>query len=96
MINFLRLRAYVITAIALAAACSLLGGCGSADRDAQMSQTPTDTNHAPNSVDEIPASTFRTLKQTSFIRSWDLDLGSAVITSWISPNVPDLIFFQSA
>ena len=36
----------------------------------------------------------RTLKDTPFERSWDLDLGHPVLKAWISPEVDSLVFFQ--
>lgn len=77
----------------VAAVALLAGGCG--ERSDQVPSTVSDTA-SPASVRQIPDGKFRTMAQTSFIRSWDLDLQSKVEHSWISPNAPDLLFFQTA
>jgi hypothetical protein len=85
--NFSTSPAHCATALTAALLCCLLGSCG------ERAQGPQATSAA--AAESRAAGTERTLKQTSFIRSWDLELGAPVLTSWISDQVPDLIFFQT-
>jgi outer membrane protein assembly factor BamB len=89
-----------IRAASSAVAAAVLGlglitaaGCGDSGRVEHRFVADSDQ---PISIADVPESKFRTLKQTSFERSWDLQLGSKALTSWISANVPNLVFFQVA
>jgi outer membrane protein assembly factor BamB len=72
---------------------ALVTACG--DRAEAKHEFVKDSDQ-PMTVSQIPDSKFRSMKQTSFERSWDLKLGSKALGSWISPSVPELVFFQTA
>jgi hypothetical protein len=65
-----------------------LTGCG--DRGDALSQPfqYTSTNG------EMKSAPQRDLKNTPLERSWDLQLPHPVLRSWISPDLPHLVFFQ--
>ncbi len=85
-----RLRRALPLAVGLAL---FLGGCE--ESRTAVPETVSDTSQ-PATIKQVPEAKFRRLKETSFVRSWDLQLGSAVERSWISPAVPELVFFEVA
>lgn len=66
-----------------------IGGCG---RDLNAERFPPFQYTATNG--EIKTAPVRNLKSSPLERSWDLKLPHPVLRSWISPNLPQLIFFQ--
>jgi hypothetical protein len=81
------------SAAALAVALLAAASCGDQQRVEHHFVQDSDQ---PQSLSQVPKAKYRSIKQTSFERSWDLQLGSRALTSWISPNIPDLVFFQVA
>ena len=76
------------------AGLALMGmtSCGTA-RDEEASVKAGSISGGPSSS---TTGSLRTLKDTPFERTWDLQLKHAVEGSWILPEVPDLVFFQLA
>ncbi len=75
--------------LGLAAIAAALGGCaGDRDRPASKTAPVVEATAADKKV------SFRTGESLPFEHSWDLKLPSAVRRSWISRNVPELVFFQ--
>jgi outer membrane protein assembly factor BamB len=78
-------------------AVGALGGCGGERADEPATPKPTAAKAASASSATAKADamgTVRLLKDTSFERSWDLQLPKRIRNAWISPEIPELIFFQ--
>ncbi|MBA3699203.1 MAG: PQQ-binding-like beta-propeller repeat protein [Planctomycetes bacterium] len=84
----------------LVATLAVLSGCGGSDRDDAPAPRPADksakgsTASAAASVKANAPGAVRKLKDTSFEHSWDLQLPKRIRNAWISPELPDIIFFQ--
>lgn len=77
----------------LVASLAALVGCG--DDSRASTKPPAMTAAKSDATVPVPkAGHQRKLKDTPFERSWDLQLPKPVLSSWISPNIPELIFFQ--
>ncbi len=86
IVQVLKAGAVASAGIALA----LVAGCGSSDSGREGNQV-----HQQVVVSKPPpAAKQRQLKDTPFERSWDLQLPGSIRSSWISQNIPDLIFFE--
>lgn len=77
----------------LVVSLAALVGCGDGARagttgPAMAKDTKATASLAPKAGHQ------RKLKDTPFERSWDLQLPKPVLSSWISPNIPEVIFFQ--
>lgn len=83
-----RLAVPVLATLALAG----LAGCNGGARP--TAQSATDGTPAASSA--TASSLARTLAQTPFQRSWDLQLPAAVERSWVLPELTGLVFFQVA
>jgi outer membrane protein assembly factor BamB len=81
----------------LVAALAALTGCGGDRTDspapAMSAAKPAPAASAPTAKAEA-AGAVRKLKDTSFEHSWDLQLPKRIRNAWISPELPDIIFFQ--
>lgn len=66
-----------------------LAGCGRSSEEAQYQPF-----HFATTTGEMKAVPRRTLKETPLERSWDLQLPYPVFRSWISPALPQFVFFQ--
>lgn len=81
-----------LTVVAPAVLLALgLIGCGESRTGFQASQG---TGKGPVTSSAVVVGGLRTLKETPFERSWDLDLGHPVLIAWIAPDVENLVFFQ--
>jgi outer membrane protein assembly factor BamB len=78
-------------AAAAAIGLVLAAGCGSSST---ASRDEVQVHAAPVVATPAPAKQQRLLKDTPFERSWDLQLPGQVRSSWISQNIPDLVFFE--
>jgi len=80
----------------LVASLVALAGCGSDREDAPTPKaSKTSTTPAVASPTKADAAGMvRKLKDTSFEHSWDLQLPKRIRNAWISPELPDIIFFQ--
>ncbi len=83
-----RLAVPVLATLALAG----LAGCSGSARS--TAQAPTEGT--PVAASASAPSLARTLVQTPFQRSWDLQLPAAVEKSWVLPELAGLVFFQVA
>lgn len=72
--------------VASALSVLVLGGCSGSRAGQIVDDTPGSAAHL----------TPRALADTPFERTWNLALGEAVHTSWTSPAMPEVIFFQLA
>lgn len=84
------------TATVLVATLAVLVGCGGGDRD-EAPAPKSSKAAAPVSATQAKADApgkVRQLKDTSFEHSWDLQLPKRIRNAWISPELPDIIFFQ--
>ncbi|MBA3708748.1 MAG: PQQ-like beta-propeller repeat protein [Planctomycetes bacterium] len=90
-----RLRASLLSLLSLGLCLAVAPSCTSERAATDNVAVATDQTTAPASVDQVPQDRIRALKDTPFERAWDLDLHERIHTSWISPNVPDLVFFQT-
>lgn len=82
------------------AGLALMGmtSCGSS-RDADAATKAGSSSGGPGGPGgpaTLTSGSLRTLKDTPFERTWDLQLKKAVEGSWILPEIPDLVFFQLA
>ncbi|MEK7412431.1 MAG: PQQ-binding-like beta-propeller repeat protein [Planctomycetota bacterium] len=77
-------RLFPIVAVIVLAGC-FLAGCA-----AKPSRQVASTNKA------VAALTARATGEVPFLRAWELQLPTPVECSWISPNAPELVFFQCA
>ena len=78
------------TTICLGATLVAMTGCG----DDRASYDPSAASSATQVTAQPKAQSVRQLKDTSFEHSWDLQLPKRIRNAWISPELPDLIFFQ--
>ena len=80
----------------LVAATAALGGCGGGDREDAPAPKASKASPAPTvstAKADVPEAV-RKLKDTSFEHSWDLQLPKRIRNAWISPELPEIIFFQ--
>jgi outer membrane protein assembly factor BamB len=82
-----------VTTCALVASLALLAGCNDERADYDPTRVEDKTTVSSTKADK-PAEKARTLKETSFELSWDLQLPKQIRNAWISPELPDVIFFQ--
>ncbi len=68
-------------------------GCGSSRADHDAAKAGAPAAMASSGVSATPGA-MRSLKDTPFERTWDLQLKQPIDGSWILPEVPDLVFFQ--
>ncbi len=93
--TLLRTGTSVSLVATLVAATLALGGCGSDRDDAPAPKATKTSSPAPASTAKADgAEQVRKLKDTSFEHSWDLQLPKRIRNAWISPELPDIIFFQ--
>ena len=80
----------------LVAATAALGGCGGGDREDAPAPKASKASPAPtvNTAKADVPEAVRKLKDTSFEHSWDLQLPKRIRNAWISPELPEIIFFQ--
>ncbi len=80
----------------LAATLAALVGCGGDRADAPAPTNKPTVAKAPvaSEAKSDAKGTTRTIKETSFEHSWDLQLPKRIRNAWISPELPDLVFFQ--
>ncbi len=78
------------TTLCLGATLVAMSGCG----DDRASYDPSAASSASQAKLQPKAQNVRQLKDTSFEHSWDLQLPKRIRNAWISPELPDLIFFQ--
>ncbi len=76
--------------LGLAAIAAGFGGCVG-DRDGAAPGKAAPVADAPDADQKVA---YRTAATLPFEHAWDLKLPSAVRRSWMSRNVPDLVFFQ--
>lgn len=79
----------ILATCGLVASLALLAGCGSERPPSATRQSASDT---PTVV--VDQSKLRTGNDVPFERAWDLTLPSAVHLSWVSADIPDLLFVQ--
>lgn len=82
--------------VCLVASLVALAGCGGDREDA-----PAPKASKPSSAPAVASATkadapgkIRQLKDTSFEHSWDLQLPKRIRNAWISPELPEIVFFQ--
>jgi outer membrane protein assembly factor BamB len=90
-----RISARMLSILALALSLALAQSCDDQRATSDNEAVAIDDTSGPAGVDQIPQEKIRALKETPFERAWDLELNERVHMSWISPNVPDLVFFQT-
>jgi outer membrane protein assembly factor BamB len=82
----------------LVATLVALSGCGSDRSEAPATKASTSKPAAAKPAEVASAKPavggVRQLKDTSFEHSWDLQLPKRIRNAWISPELPDVIFFQ--
>ncbi len=92
----------LVPGLALLVAATLAAGCGGRSRADAPAEPAAPASPAAKTVSAkptaalVPDTRARRLKETPFERSWDLQLPEPVHTSWISPTLPSLVFFQVA
>jgi PQQ-like domain len=77
----------------LVASLAFLVGCNKERVDYDPARAPEPTPASGATVAVKPEKP-RTLNETSFELSWDLQLPKQIRNAWISPELPDTIFFQ--
>jgi len=81
--------------LAACAAAVFLAACGRSSPEGSSAAAPAPE---PSAADPVPMAEVgipqRTLKDTPFEFSWDLQMPAPVHATWISRNIPDLVFFQ--
>ncbi len=98
LIRSARLRACALSVAgmsALAGGAFGLAGCGQRAASATAVQPDAATVSQLGPAGQIPPSLFRHRSQTPFEQLWDLHFNHPIASSWVSPKLPELVFFET-
>jgi outer membrane protein assembly factor BamB len=86
-----------VASLFLVASLGALAGCGG-EREAEPAPAKPKAKAQPVAAAPVAVSAtgapVRSLKETSFEHSWDLQLPKRIRNAWINPELPELVFFQ--